>query len=115
MDFTEVINEKTLPVIVADNNGIIQRVNEAFTKSYGWTEQDLKASPLTAIIPEELRDAHHMGISRAMDTGETSLLNQYLDLEIVYKDGSRAVAPHFITMGEIDGGVMFAAIIQPPK
>lgn len=115
MDFATILAKEDEPVVIIDKESTILRINPLFTTEYGWTEDDLVGKPLTAIIPEEMRDAHHMGISRVMTTGESSLANQFLDLEVLYKDGSKAVAPHFITMGEIDGQTAFAAVIQPPK
>ena len=115
MDFNAVIAKTDEPVVVVDLQGDIIRINAAFTDVYGWTQADLAGKSLVEIIPGELHDAHHMGMARVRKTGKSKLLNQYLDLEMMYKDGTRAVAPHYITFGEIDGVPTLAAIIQPPE
>ena len=114
MDFETVIAKTDEPVVVVDLQGDILRINSAFTDEYGWTETDLAGKSLAEIIPEELHDAHHMGMARVRKSGKSKLVNQYLDLEMLYKDGTRAVAPHYITLGELNGNLTLAAVIQPP-
>lgn len=115
MTFEELISVTDKPVIVADGNGIISTINTAFSKEFGWQQEDLAGKSLTTIIPSALRDAHLLGFSAYISTGKASLLGQTLDLEIENSDGSLSVAEHYILSGEIDGEKSFAASISPRK
>ena len=94
MQFTDIVTETDRPAIVADAYGRVVRINAAFTRDYGWTEEDLVAQPLTKIIPEALRDAHQMGFSRFQATGAPTLLGQDLELEITKADNQTVIATH---------------------
>ncbi len=111
MNFEELIATEDKPVIAADINGIILKINQAFSDAFGWQPDDLIGKSLTAIIPSALRDAHQLGFSAYISTGKASLLGQHLDLEIVHGDGTVSIANHYILSGEINGNKSFAASI----
>lgn len=110
--FQEILSNKNDPVIMADENGVIQEINAAFKDVYGWSREELKGKMLTVIIPEALRDAHHMGFSRFLTTEKATILEQSLDLNIVYSDGRERPARHFITAFKENDRWVFAACIQ---
>ncbi|UCG12560.1 MAG: PAS domain-containing protein, partial [Deltaproteobacteria bacterium] len=99
----ELMSEKEVPVIIADHQGIVTHVNEAFTKTFEWRADDLIDELITTLIPSTLQDAHHLGLSRFVTTGEPTLLNQPLDLEIVTASGRIEKAQHFIVAEKSDG------------
>ncbi len=111
MNFEELIRTEDSPVISANLDGIITKINKAFTEQFGWNESELVGKTLTAIIPPALKDAHQLGFSAYLSTGKSTLLGQNLDLEIVKKDGSIELADHYILSGEIEGRKAFAAQI----
>ena len=104
---------KDLPVIIANHNGIIVDVNELFEAVFGWERREIIGSTLAAIIPESLRDAHHLGFSRFLTTGIPSLLNRPLALRAVTKDGREFDAEHYIIAEQSNGEWIFAATIRP--
>jgi PAS domain S-box-containing protein len=104
---------KDLPVIIANHQGIVVDVNELFEAVFGWKRSEIVGSTLAAIIPENLRDAHHLGFSRFLATGTPSLLNQPLALRAVTKDGREFDAEHYIIAEESNGEWKFAATIRP--
>ena len=107
----KLMSEKEVSVVIADHQGIITHVNEAFTETFEWQADDLIGELITTIIPSTLQDAHHLGISRFMTTGEPTLLNQPLDLEIVTGGGRIEKAQHFIVAQKSDGRWVFGAKI----
>ncbi|WP_034603087.1 PAS domain S-box protein [Maridesulfovibrio frigidus] len=113
MTIKELLENNEKPVIAANTNGIITSINTAFTREFGWTENDLKGKPLTAIIPKPLRDAHQLGFSAFLSTGKASILGQRLDLEIAKADGSIDLATHFIISEIVNEKHSFAAMIEP--
>lgn len=101
------------PVIIVDHEGTVVHINQIFEKTWGWQKEKLVGQTLTTIIPGNLKDAHHMGFSRFLLTGEPTILNQGIELAIVLADGKEAVAEHFIVAEKIDGNWVFGATITP--
>lgn len=97
---------------MVDQDGVIQDINAAFEDMFGWSREKLKGKMLTIIIPERLRNAHHMGFSRFLTTEKATILEQSLDLHIVSGDGGERPARHFITAFKENGRWFFAASIQ---
>jgi PAS domain S-box-containing protein len=88
--------ETEIPVIIVDHEGTIVHLNQAFEKTWGWQKEALVGQTLATIIPDNLKDAHHMGFSRYLLTGKPTILNQRLELAIVMENGEEAVAQHHI-------------------
>lgn len=107
----ELMSEKEVPVVIADHEGIITHVNDAFAETFEWSPDDLIGELITKLIPSTLQDAHHLGFSRFLTTGEPTLLNQPLDLEIETASGRIEKAQHFIVAEQSDGKWVFGAKI----
>ena len=105
--------ETHIPVIIVDHHGIVAYINQIFTKEFGWQKDVLIGKTLTIIIPDNLKDAHHMGFSRFLLTGKPTILNQPLKLKILTGDGKEANAEHLIIAEKIDGDWVFGAKITP--
>ena len=105
--------EAATPVIIVDHEGAIVHINQMFEKTWGWQKDRLVGESLTTIIPENLREAHHLGFSRFAVTGKPTILNQGLELLILTADGKELPAEHYIIAEEIDGNWVFGATIKP--
>jgi len=105
--------ETAVPVIIVDHEGTIVHINQMFEKTWGWQKDQLVGESLTIIIPENLKDAHHMGFSRFSLTGKPTILHQALELLIRQADGKEAAAEHFIIAEKINGNWVFGATIKP--
>jgi len=103
--------ETHIPVIIVDHHGIVVHINQIFEKKLGWQKEVLIGQTLTTIIPDHLKDAHHMGFSRFLLTGKPTILNQPLKLKILTGDGKEADAEHFIIAENINGNWVFGAKI----
>ena len=110
--FYEIMLNQKIPVVMVDEDGVIQDINAAFEDAYGWAGEKLRGSMLTTIIPERLRDAHNMGFSRFLTTGKATILEQSLDLNVVSMDGRERPARHLISASKENGRWVFAASIQ---
>ena len=104
--------ETHIPVIIVDHHGIVVHINQIFTKNFGWRKDLLIGKKLTNIIPDNFKDAHHMGFSRFLLTGKPTILNQPLKLKILKMDGKEADAEHFIIAEKINGNWVFGAKIK---
>ena len=110
---SELMRETGVPVVVADQQGMITHVNGRFETVFGWQVREIVGKPLSIIIPKNLHDAHHLGFSRFLTTGKPTLLNQPLKLKAVTKEGREFEAEHTILAEQKEGRWIFAATIRP--
>ena len=108
----ELLRLESEPVIVVDDQGMVERINQAFTREFGWLPEDLAGRPLATIIPPPLRDSHHLGFSRYLATRIPTLLDQPLDLEVATASGKVVMAEHHILAGVRSGAPFFAARLR---
>lgn len=102
-----------VPVVIADDGGRITFVNRKFTEQFGWSEDEARGQMLTIIIPAPMRDSHHMGFSRFLETGRGTLLDKPITLKACAKDGTEFDAEHTIIADKEEGRWRFAATIRP--
>lgn len=105
--------EKDIPVVIIDHKGFIIYVNTAFEALFGWKSEEMIGQIITKIIPEEMHDAHNLGFSRFVTTGEQRIMNQPLKLAAVNRRGEKFEAEHYIVAEEIDGQWQVGATIRP--
>lgn len=111
----ELMREKAVPVVVANEQGFITHVNAAFEALFGWSADEIMGQPLTLLIPRALHDAHHMGFSRLLLSGEPRILGRRLALTAVKKNGQEFLAEHLILGEQRSGRWVFAATIRERK
>ena len=107
----EILAHQDIPVVSADDQGIITYINKAFSDAYGWKSADLVGQSLTVIMPDKFREAHQFGFARFLSTEQPRVAGQPLPLEVRLKDGSSKLAEHFILGDKKDNRWRFAATI----
>lgn len=113
MNLDQVLREARIPAVVADHQGLITDVNPRFEDVFGWRRHEIVGKPLTTLIPRVLHDAHHLGLSRFLMTGQPTLLNRPLTLQAVTREGRVFAAEHLIVAEQRQGQWVFAATIRP--
>lgn len=113
MNLDQVLRETRVPAVVADHRGLITQVNPRFEDVFGWRRHEIVGKPLTTLIPKALRDAHHLGLSRFLMTGQPTLLNRPLTLQAITREGRVFAAEHLIVAEQRQGQWVFAATIRP--
>lgn len=111
--YDDFITDDTVPIIIANKNGVIIDINRAFVETFRWPPKLLLGQPLSEIIPRDLRDSHNMGFSKYVITGQSTLLESPLALEIRCGDEEILLAEHLIVVLEKDGEELLAAKIVP--
>jgi len=106
-------NETELPAVIADQRGIITFVNERFEQIFGWKSKEIIGELLTCIVPTGMHDAHNLGFSRFLTTGQPTLLGQPLTLKAVNKQGQEFEAEHHIIAEKQDEQWVAGATIRP--
>lgn len=89
MDFTAVVGQLPVSVIVADKEGRITVWNHASEALFGFTAAEAIGRNLDLIVPERLRKAHWDGFDRALASGSTKYAGQVLVTRATHKDGRK--------------------------
>jgi len=75
-------------VITMNGEGIITGWNPQAEITFGWTRSEAVGRLLEqTIIPLQHREAHRLGLTRYLATGEAAVLNKRLELNAVRRDG----------------------------
>jgi PAS domain S-box-containing protein len=74
-------------VVVADRDGTVVFWNEAATRIFGWTADQMRGRPLDAIVPDRLRARHRAGYHRTVATGHTDYGGRLLQVPATHRDG----------------------------
>ncbi len=101
------------PFVLADENGLIVAINQAFQQAYGWTIEQLQGHTLNRILPSSFHMAHQLGFSRYRLTGESTILAHPLQLKTVCSDGREVLSEHFIVAERHGEAWSFGATLTP--
>lgn len=74
-------------VVVGDDENRVVYVNPAAERLLGWPKDELEGQRLTVIVPEYLREAHVIGYSRYLVTGEPRLIGRPVRVPARHRDG----------------------------
>jgi PAS domain S-box-containing protein len=74
-------------IIGIDAEGRVVLWNAHAAELFGYTSDEMRGRPLTAIIPERYREAHHAGIHRVVETGETRVIGSTAELTGLTREG----------------------------
>lgn len=79
-DLTAVLETALDAVVVMRDDGVVVGWNGVAEATFGWSREEAMGARLSAlIIPDHLRDAHHRGLRKYLDTGEGPLLNRRIE------------------------------------
>ena len=110
----DLLSVTDVPIVAIDQGSLFTYINDAFTKEYGWSEQDLLGKSVAEIMPSHMRSGHNIGFSRFLTTEKSDLLNKHLPLKVKYKDGREKLSDHFIVAQKKNNKWRFAAVIDYP-
>ena len=69
-----------------ENN--IQLFNATAEKIFGWTSQEIMGKDLTLLTPEVYREKHKVGFQNLIETGQSKILNDTVEIEGLRKNGT---------------------------
>ncbi len=100
-------------ILVTDQHGIIESINPAVEKIFGYTEKELVGSNINMLMPDELRSQH---IKKMEDYTEgrrdIGLVGTVQEMEAQRADGSRFPISINVNRLELDSGLHFAGVIH---
>jgi PAS domain S-box-containing protein len=102
-EFKATVLTSSLDCIVGmDHRGEVIEFNAAAERLFGYTREEALGRDLAELImPEEMREKHHMGLRRYLETGEGRIIDQRIELPALHKDGT--VIPVEVTVTRIAG------------
>jgi PAS domain S-box-containing protein len=85
-------------IITIDATGTIIEFNPAAVRTFGFSREDAVGRELAeAIVPLRLREQHRHALRRAVDTGQTRILGQRLEMPAQCADGTELTVELAIT------------------
>jgi len=99
-------------IITADARGDIITWNPAAERIFGYSSQEAVGRPLTLIIPERFHAAHHEGLGRVVNTSETHIMGQTVEVAGLRKDGTEIPIELSLATWVTDGNRFFTGIIR---
>ncbi len=64
-------------MVTIDAKGTIESFNATATKMFGYSETDILGKNLEILIPPDLREKHHVGMSRYLKTNDSSIIGKH--------------------------------------
>jgi PAS domain S-box-containing protein len=75
-------------IVTADSKGQIVTWNAAAERMFGYEESEVVGRSLTTLIPSRFHDDHEAGLARVVETGETRIIGQTVEVWGVHKEGT---------------------------
>ena len=99
-------------IITINNKGIIQTVNPAASRIFGYTEQEMLGQNVKMLMPVEYATEHDKYINNYLETGDNKVIGIGREVIGQRKDGS--VFPLELAVSEmtVDGQLMFTGIVR---
>jgi PAS domain S-box-containing protein len=100
-------------VVTIDHEGRILEFNPAAERAFGYKREEVIGKDMAElIIPPSLRDRHRVAFTRQVETGESSILGQRLELTAMRADGSEFAVELTVSRIEVGGPPMFTAFLR---
>jgi two-component system CheB/CheR fusion protein len=98
-------------IVIASTTGVIQFVNPAIEKLFGYTRGELIGATVKRLMPPEQNLAHDGYMKNYLQTGVPKIIGRGRQLTAMRKDGSRF--PIYLSIGDINTrhARLFAAVI----
>ena len=98
-------------IVIADTHGIIEYVNPAVEKLFGYRAQELLGTSVKRLMPRDQAAAHDGYMNHYLETGQGRIIGTGRQLVARRKDGSRF--PIYLSIGDIETqhARLFAGVI----
>ncbi|MEY2489773.1 MAG: hypothetical protein QOC70_1715 [Verrucomicrobiota bacterium] len=100
-------------IITMDSRGRVVEFNPAAERVFGYTRKEAVGQELAElIIPASLRERHHQGLKRYLETGEGPVLGRRIEINALRADGSEILVELAITPFRIHDEPVFTAYLR---
>lgn len=105
-----ILETATDAIITIDRKGIINGINPAVTRIFGYHEQEIIGKNVKLLMPEPFQSEHDGYLTRYMATGEARIIGTGREVVAQRKDGS--TFPVHLAVSRIDEPPLFTGIIR---
>jgi PAS domain S-box-containing protein len=100
-------------VISMDQDARMTYVNSAFERTFGYRAEEVIGCDLAEkIVPPSLREAHRRGLSRYLETGQSTILGLRIEVSAMRADGTLFPAEVAVTRTGLPGEAAFTAYVR---
>jgi PAS domain S-box-containing protein len=103
-----ILNTAADAIITIDHRGIIQSVNAATERMFGYSAAEMIGQSVNLLMPSPYREAHDRYLARYLQTGEKHIIGISREVEARRKDGS--IFPTDLAVSEIEHLKLFTGI-----
>ena len=99
-------------IITIDRAGVIESVNPATERLFGYTGAELIGRDLEMLMPLDYRRDHRAGLARYARTGQSAVIGRNRELEGLRKDGMRFPVELSVTELNLGGKQMLTGLVR---
>ncbi|GAC1328778.1 MAG: hypothetical protein NVSMB17_04550 [Candidatus Dormibacteria bacterium] len=111
--FGAIVENALDAVVLMGSDGVIQAWNAQAERTFGWSrEEAIGRTVAEVIVPAKYREAHSDGLERYLETGDTQVLGQIVQLSAVRRDGTEIPVEIAISPAGTSGQGPFVAFIR---
>jgi PAS domain S-box-containing protein len=105
-----ILNTAADAIITMDIHGMIQSVNPASERMFGYAAAEMVGHNVGLLMPSPYRDEHDGYLKRYQQTGERHIIGMGRELKARRKDGS--IFPMHLVVSEIEDRKLFTGILR---
>jgi PAS domain S-box-containing protein len=110
--FRSVVQSATDGIILAGSDGNIIQWNKGAEEIFGYTEEEVLGEPLTMLMPECYREAHHQGVERIRGGGKPHIIGRTVEMHGLRKDGTVFPIGLSVAAWKSDGANFYSGIVR---
>ncbi len=99
-------------IITIDEGGIIESVNAATERIFGYAGEELVGNNITMLMPSPYREKHDEYITRYIRTGEPRIIGIGREAEGQHKDGRRFPIDLAVSEVRVGGSRLFTGLVR---
>ncbi|MDJ0637751.1 MAG: PAS domain S-box protein [Paracoccaceae bacterium] len=110
--FDAILEAAVDAIIVADESGMMMRVNRAASRMFGYGVDSMLGQSVNMLMPDAIAERHDGFMRHHIETGEKRIIGLGRDVEGLRKDGT--VFPLHLSVGRttVDEGSLFVGILH---
>ena len=111
MPFAELVADAPFAVLAIEQDSIVRYANAAVAELLGHDPEDLVGDSLFRVIPERLQATHTGAFERYLESGESHLDWDHIELPAMHRDGHEVPVSIAIRETSVDGEMIHTGIL----
>lgn len=106
------IENMAIGIIVINSRGSIQHINQAATKIFGYSEQELIGRNISMLMPKDIADMHDQYLANYLKNGITKIMGTRREVEAMRSTGEVFPLELKVSKLEFQGGQYFIGSVS---